>query len=144
MNFEFQKNPPDHYKYSRPTHRTICPHLTIGSELKKVTEKVISSFSALSNNLTRSINRLINERKAKRRRIHHRDIQVTQHLLAPKKVSFYFSKQGWSGLGELRVNCSKIGPTLFCWRIPILWKIVWTTYLNWTYNIYCISVFQWF
>ena len=63
---------------------------------KKVTEKVISSFSALSNNLTRSINRLINERKAKRRRIHHRDIQVTQHLLAPKKVSFffYFSKLG--------------------------------------------------
>ena len=84
-----------------------------------MTEKVISSFSALSNNLTRSINRLINERKAKHQRIHHRDIQVTQHLLAPKKVSF-ISKKGWSGLGELWVNWLKIGPTLFCWRITIL------------------------
>ena len=114
MNFEFQKNPPDHYKYSRPIHRTICPHLTIGSELKTVTEKVISSFSALSNNLTRSINRLINERKAKRRRIHHRDIQVTQHLLAPKKVSLFLNrgKVVWVW-GEMRVEWSKISPTLF-------------------------------
>ena len=81
---------------------------------KKVTEKVISSFSALSNNLTRSINRLINERKAKRRRIHHRDIQVTQHLLAPKKVSLFLNrgKVVWVW-GEFRVKWSKISPTLF-------------------------------
>ena len=75
-----------------------------------MTEKVISSFSALSNNLTRSINRLINERKAKRRRIHHRDTQVTQHLLAPKKVSFFLNK---GGVGWVRVEMVQNKPDPF-------------------------------